>query len=177
LAHRFGYKRLVGPIPAGMFVCHHCDNPPCQRPTHWFVGTHADNMADMVAKGRSYSPGMPGEANSRAKLTAPAVLAIRQAYADGARQDDLAAEWGLGQPTIGKIIRGERWGTAGGPITVGAKRRATGLRNVNGKLNPEQVAEIRRIYALGGTSQAAIAARFGVSQASVSSLILAKTHR
>jgi len=52
LAHRVVYEGLVGPIPEGMFLCHHCDNRKCVRPDHIFVGTDADNKADMIAKGR-----------------------------------------------------------------------------------------------------------------------------
>lgn len=43
-------------FPAGMFACHHCDNPPCVNPEHLFVGTARDNSLDMVAKGRAYKP-------------------------------------------------------------------------------------------------------------------------
>lgn len=52
-AHRHAWELTNGPIPEGLYVCHHCDNKPCCRPDHLFAGTQKDNMQDWTNKGKN----------------------------------------------------------------------------------------------------------------------------
>lgn len=77
IAHRLAWL-IENPFDAlspDDFICHKCDNPPCCRPDHLFVGTQADNIRDMVAKGRDRAG--VGERNGQSKLTEDDVRAIR----------------------------------------------------------------------------------------------------
>jgi hypothetical protein len=54
-AHRIAWGFAKGEIPEGMCILHKCDNRACVNPNHLFVGTHSDNIVDMVKKGRCYN--------------------------------------------------------------------------------------------------------------------------
>lgn len=108
-AHRFAYFLAHGEIPEGMFVCHRCDNPPCQNPGHLFLGTQADNMADMWGKGRAVTPFRNGSGNPLAKLTEQSVREIRRLVSEGVPQKELAALHGVSRPTISLVVSRKLW--------------------------------------------------------------------
>lgn len=117
-AHRIAWELEHGPIPEGMFVCHRCDNPPCCNPAHLFLGTPADNMADMARKGRS----LHSHRNPRSRLTADQVDEVRRLYAAGTiTQAVLGKQFGVSQPAISAVVRQQVWdrGAKHPPIKVG----------------------------------------------------------
>ena len=103
-AHRFSWEVHFGPVPPKMLVCHHCDNPPCVRPDHLFVGTSRDNVHDALKKGRFWC----GERAHRAKLTAAQVLEIRAARGH-LSQRQLAARFGIDRSNVRHIWQGKTW--------------------------------------------------------------------
>lgn len=107
-AHRVAYALAHGPLPTGLYVLHHCDNPPCCNPAHLFLGTQADNMADMASKGRGRSGNRPGAESNNAKLTAAQVAEIRARY-PAETQRKLATEFDVHPSAISRIIAGKRW--------------------------------------------------------------------
>ncbi len=119
-AHRVSWLLHFGSIPPGLFVCHHCDNPPCVRPDHLFLGTAQINVADRERKGRgAKGAGLyalhperraRGERVHLARLTEDQVREIRARYAaGGVKQSDLARAYNVSRGSIGPIVRGETW--------------------------------------------------------------------
>lgn len=92
------------PIPEGGQVCHHCDNKRCVRPTHLYVGSHADNMRDRDERNLT----AVGERHGCAKLTDAQVLEIRELR--GTYPSRVIAErFGVTQDTINSILAFRTW--------------------------------------------------------------------
>lgn len=98
------------PLPKGAYACHHCDVKACVNPRHLYVGTARTNVLDMYARGRAALNPRRGEASAMSRLTEAAVQAIRSRYAAGdVNQRELAAEYGVTQPTIWRVVHQETW--------------------------------------------------------------------
>lgn len=136
-AHRYAWTMASGePIPDGLDALHTCDVRPCVRNDdagvyivrgvehprfgHLWLGTAADNAADMVDKGRSLTGALNpnvvnigraprGERHGCAKLTAEAVLSIRADLADGASRKALAEQHHVTTSLIRRIALRQVW--------------------------------------------------------------------
>lgn len=108
-SHRIAWEQTNGDIPEGMLVCHHCDNRSCCNPRHLFLGTNADNMKDMVDKGRGRNHPWYGEDHPNAKLTNIQVQEIKDFYATGNfTYFQLARQYGVTFQHIGAVVKGTR---------------------------------------------------------------------
>lgn len=112
-AHRLAWELTNGRILTDDDVLHDCDNRPCCNPAHLHPGTHADNMAEMYARGRRDHRKISGELNGSAHLTGVQVDEVRIRLAAGESQRSLGRAFGVDKRTIARIRRGETWATRG----------------------------------------------------------------
>ena len=183
LAHRVAWKLKHGFIPDGVFVLHKCDTPACVRPSHLFLGSANDNVQDMMRKGRHKPSGVFGEIHPKATLSSIQVTEIRMKYAAGeASRQMLAKEYGRSWDIISNIVRGFTWAKQDKALlritcSLAAKDRNDwavhyhGMDHPNATITPNMASKIQRLYATRKYSQNQLAARFKVSQVSISAVV------
>lgn len=105
LAHRVSYELFNGSAPSRALVCHRCDIRSCVNPVHLFVGTQADNMADMRLKGRASRK--HGSQNGRAVLNEVAAREVSDLLKTGAfSAREIARSYGVSDSTVSRIKHG-----------------------------------------------------------------------
>jgi hypothetical protein len=111
LVHRIIYLAIKGELPEPPFILRHtCDTRLCCNPRHLIPGTRLDNMADMVARGRSTKGRAVlghGENHPRSKLTDSAIKLVFDLHGRGLSRRKIGAEVGVSGAQIGRILRRE----------------------------------------------------------------------
>lgn len=166
-AHRVSWELRHGPVPTGLCVLHRCDNRRCVNPVHLFVGTRAENSADMVSKRRGRGGGLRGGDAPGALLKEEVVIDIRRRYGAGERQVGMAKEFGVSVSAISRAVRGTTWRHVEAPAV-----RREGPRHA--RLSPTDVVAIRRRHA-AGERQTDLARDFGVSWSAVHEVVKGKS--
>ena len=113
-AHRFSWEFYNNSkIPDGMLVMHKCDNPKCVNPSHLILGSHADNMKDMISKNRQSKGNdfvnrkpAKGSKNGLAKLTE---LQAMEIFKDNRKQREIADQYGVSQAVVHNIKSKKTW--------------------------------------------------------------------
>lgn len=109
-------------IPNGMYICHTCDNTRCVEPLHLYMGTPKQNSADRELRGRSkpqsgadhWTARNPdkvtrGEQHGRGKLKEADIMQMLDKLQQGAKQQDIADEFGVARGYVSLVARGKRW--------------------------------------------------------------------
>ena len=103
-AHRAAMIITAGPINAGLYVCHRCDNRACVNPAHLFLGTPTDNMRDAALKGRTRR----GSAHPFSKLTEKQVDEMKRLRSGGSLLRVLSKRFGVAESAVSRICNGVR---------------------------------------------------------------------
>lgn len=157
-SHRASWLIHFGEPPSELMVLHSCDNPPCVRPDHLFLGTAKINYEDMVAKGRRVI---------HKKLTSIAVIEVASLYGKMS-YTEIANKFGVARTTVSNIMRGKS--RIDVTITAPAVDDPAAMFRRRTKLNEEAVRYIRNEVA-SGRDQAELCRELGMSPASISRIV------
>lgn len=175
LAHRVAWELVNGrPVPDGLDILHHCDNPPCCSLWHTYPGTPHQNTLDAQRRRRL----AVGEA--RSSLKTADVLLIQTWYREGATLLELAQQFHVDQTTISHILSGRNWQHVPAALSseerqelvVAHKQRGNRRRSTT-ILTEDNVREIR-VLGQKGTKHALLAQQFGVGSSTIGHILQGK---
>lgn len=188
-AHRVAYFLHYGVDPESKLVCHRCDNPPCCNPSHLFLGTEKDNTQDAKRKGRLKAgvgarhgtkthpeSHANGERSVKSKLTDETARLVRDLYASGQRQHEIAAQVGITREGVSQIVRGNNWKHVIRPdeplsLSDPSRHARFGDDSPRSKVTSDQVREIRALWAAGGITRQVLGERYGITKHNVYSIV------
>lgn len=100
-AHRIAYTLAKGPIPPGLQISHHCDNPRCCNPGHLSAVTNFQNFAEKVDR----------DPSGNIRLNWKDVCEMRATFANGASKASIARKFNASPKHVGEVISGKTWKT------------------------------------------------------------------
>jgi len=164
-SHQLSYFLANEDIEISHWVLHSCDNRPCCNPMHLRGGTHAENTADAIERGRFLNrPTVRGEQHGCSRLTENDVRDIRALAHQGLLQRDIGQRFGIPQATVSGIALGKAWSHLNGKYPPVERVRHCKV------LDAEKAKTIRSLY-WAGCDQSILAKRFGVSPSAISSVV------
>lgn len=190
-AHRASWIMAHGKIPNGMMLCHSCDNPKCVNPSHLFLGTQADNIADMVTKGRQAKgdscsarlyPERRARGDKHGSKTHPEKVRRGKNHPNyGKPNPNVSGDnhwthryperrlFGAANPSV-KNPENLKWKN-NHPKRLNPDLNLKGSRSGRAKLKEYQVLEIRAAYLGHGATQKELALKYQVSPALIGQII------
>ena len=170
-AHRVSWMIYKGEIPDGMFVCHRCSNRECTNPEHLFIGTHQDNMKDMLNKGRKFIKS--GSKYNFAKLNEKKIIKIMKMIHSRYSDRQISEQFNVTRPTITNIRNRKAWKhvdfTAPSNGVFFKYNYAKGESLPQSKLKEEDVVNIVGLLE-DGIGVCEIARKFDVKHSTISSI-------
>lgn len=167
--HRLAYFISRRIDPGELLVCHHCDNRACCNPVHLFLGTHKENVTDMVKKGRNPR----GDSSRSSKLTEVDLSTIQSMRSNGLTYKKIAKILGVSVVCVWQAHNRTNWkhvaNQGGGEKLPEPKISARGENNGVAKLTSAEVLEIRRLKELK-VGRKLIASTFGVTISCVNAI-------